>query len=297
MSIVVARGKPDQARSEAAKPTPYPPIARLMIRLLDPLPWPVGEDLMAVAGMAQALVRPRQLHRALAWARGQSPRLRRPWLLALALLANYGRAVAQESLVGIRDPDLLRRRFLILGEEHLRTARARGGTILLGFHAGPAGSAVALGLAGYRMVSVEGVGDGPPRAGAAWSGVLRETLAVAGRDPRLRAAALNAARRYLLGGATLYLNADGPFGTEAFRIPLTGGSVVIRSGWLTLRRHTGAATLPVLSHADGRRWVITIHPPLPAWDRDSDGCRAVLTRLLEDYARRFPEQCRTVVWS
>lgn len=293
----MARSTLDRARLEAANPTPYPPIVRLLIRLLDPLPWPVGENLMAVAGMAQALVRPRQLQRALAWARAQSPRLRRPWLLALALLANYGRAVAQESLVGIRNPSLLRRRLLILGEEHLRTASTQGGTILLGFHVGPAGSALALGLAGYRIVSVEGVGDGPRRARAVCSEVLRETLAVAGPDPRLRAVALNAARRYLLGGATLYLNADGPFGTEAFRIPLTGGSVVIRSGWLTLRRHTGAATLPVLSRADGRRWIITIHPPLPAWDRDSDGCRAVLTRLLEDYARRFPEQCRTVVWS
>lgn len=98
------------------------------------------------------------------------------------------------------------------------------------------------------------------------------------------------------------ITADGPVGAEAFRIPLPGGPAIIRSGWLALRRHAGAPTLPILSHLEGRRQIVTIHPPLPEPQTDPVGdalaCRDVLSPLLWDYVRRFPEQCRSLAfWS
>ncbi len=52
----------------------------------------------------------------------------------------------------------------------------------------------------------------------------------------------------------------------------------------------------VLMHREGRRAVVTIYPPLPPPRRDPAEdmaiCRPTLTRILTEYARRFPEQCR-----
>jgi hypothetical protein len=99
-------------------------------------------------------------------------------------------------------------------------------------------------------------------------------------------------------GALVYVMADGPFGREAFRIDLQGGPLVVRVGWLALRRATGVPTLPVLTHREGNQRVIVIHPPLPDPDgdavRDAAACRAALTPLVDAYVRRFPTQCRWV---
>jgi lauroyl/myristoyl acyltransferase len=98
----------------------------------------------------------------------------------------------------------------------------------------------------------------------------------------------------------VYLMADGPFGREAFRIELPGRPLIVRSGWLALRRQTGVPALPVLTFREGGRRVIVVHPPLPAPDadraRDAAACRAALTPLVADYVRRFPAQCRYLVF-
>lgn len=70
-------------------------------------------------------------------------------------------------------------------------------------------------------------------------------------------------RDLLRSGALVYLRADGPFGREAFRFDLPGESMIVRAGWLALRQLTRAPTFPVLTHRDGKRQVIVIHPALP----------------------------------
>ena len=108
------------------------------------------------------------------------------------------------------------------------------------------------------------------------------------------------ARRILLDGGAICISADGAAGRVAFHVPLRGGPLFVRSGWLALRRQTGARVLPALSHIDGRDHVVTVHPPLPAPcpDRgeDVDACRATLATLLQAHVDRHPEQCYTLVW-
>ncbi len=251
---------------------------------------------MGGLALVQGLLAPARLRSALAWASAQGGNRRGRWPLALALLANHGRFVAQERLVGVRDPRRLRERLDIVGGEHLAAARARGGVILLGFHVGPPGSSLALRLLGYPVASwhqlVEAAG-GAPVGGS-------PSVSISGAAAGRGAAALHQARRHLAGGGVLYVTADGPHGTEACRLPMPGAPIVIRSGWLVLRRYTRAATLPLLAHEEGRRRIITVHPalPPPAPDpgRDVEACRVVLAALLAAYLRRFPEQCRATLW-
>jgi lauroyl/myristoyl acyltransferase len=105
------------------------------------------------------------------------------------------------------------------------------------------------------------------------------------------------ARRLLLDGGALFILADAwAAGREVFRVPLPGGCpLIIKPGWLTLWRHTGARVLPVTTHLEGRAQVITIHPPLPTpGPHDTDLPSAwpdILASLVTDYVRRFPEQC------
>jgi lauroyl/myristoyl acyltransferase len=58
--------------------------------------------------------------------------------------------------------------------------------------------------------------------------------------------------------------------------------------------------LPVTAHIEGRTQVITIHPPIPAVDRDPQRdvalCRDVLAALLDRYVRDYPEQCCRLVF-
>ncbi len=77
----------------------------------------------------------------------------------------------------------------------------------------------------------------------------------------------------------MHLTGDGPFGREAFRIPLPSGVLVVRSGWWTLRSLTRATTLPVLTRREGRRLVVAVHAPLPdpADDR-GEGCSRAAPR-------------------
>ena len=69
----------------------------------------------------------------------------------------------------------------------------------------------------------------------------------------------------------------------------------MRRIWWSLRRQTGARVVPVLTHCEGSRLVAEVHPPLappdPDPDRDLEVCRVTLTRILEDFVARFPEQC------
>jgi lauroyl/myristoyl acyltransferase len=277
----------------------YPPALRHVNRALHLLPRPFGEHAMAGFALAHALARPRRLRRAVRWASAQCtggwPRGR----LVVSLFLHHGRLIAQDALVGIRHPDALRRALEVRGLAHLDAVAPGQGAILLGFHLGPLGSWFALRTLGRSVAFV-----GRPELLGLWphSAWLRPLMrpedctSISGHGPTGRLQGLCRARQLLEAGRTIFIAADGPFGAEAFRIALPGGPAVIRGGWLALRRLTGAVTLPILSHREGRRWVLTVYPPLPGPDpdraRDLAACREILAGLLHDYVRRFPEQCR-----
>jgi hypothetical protein len=187
---------------------------------------------------------------------------------------------------------MLRPSLVLRGEEHLRSAS--GGVILLGFYLGMPNTDVALRLMGHRVRWLGGRRILGLWTRPAWQPYLdqSEDLVIV-ESPGARGGVLRRACRALLDGETLYLTADGGGGREAFRVPLPGAPMVVRAGWVTLREHAGATVLPVLAHREGSSHVVTIHPPLPA---DLVASAAALGRLLEDYARHFPEQCYTLAF-
>jgi lauroyl/myristoyl acyltransferase len=259
---------------------------------LDFLPWPWGEDVLAALFTAVGLARGSRRRTVTTWAAQQSGR--RDLRLAAAVSGFRGRWVARSALLGMRRPEHFRRHVVVAGEERL--TQATGPTILLGFHLGPPNADIALRILGHRMAWL-----GTTRMAPAWSrGPWRSFL-----DPRENLSPpdeawfwpgyLYRARRLLLEGGKLFIMADSWVGRELFRIPLPGGPAVIRSGWLTLQRQSGARVLPVSTHLEGRSQIITIHPPLPPpRDRDDvepEQWRAILSDLMTEYLRRFPEQC------
>jgi lauroyl/myristoyl acyltransferase len=216
----------------------------------------------------------------------------------MALCAHHGRFVARSALVGVRSTDALRRLVEVRGQEHL--VGISGGVIFLGFHLGPAGSYLALRVAGHRLTWIGGRG-----ASGAWARDIRQRYQHPGEsqffteDHHAWVRRLHQARRLLRGGESVFISADGG-GEPAFRVPLPGGPLSVGRGWCALRRATGAPVLPVLSHMDGRTQIVTIHaalPPLVADPaRDLEACRQALTFLLADHVRRFPEHCYSLAF-
>jgi len=261
--------------------------------VLDVLPWPWGEDILANLFVVVGLVRPSRRRAAVTWAGALATA--RPWRLAAKLCAFQGRWVAQTRLLGIRRPDELRQNLIVEGAEHLTAVS--GAAIFLGFHVGPPSGDLIFRVLGYPVTFL-GRSDRNAAIGW-WSDAWRpfveaSPLSFSAGDRNRWPAVLYAARQTLLDGGKIYIMADGG-GTEAFRLPLSVGDRTVRAGWLTLHQLTGAPVLPVLHHLAGRRHVMTIHPPLPALPSDRsiglEVWRDRLTRLLEDYVRRFPEQC------
>ncbi len=274
-----------------ARPRRHRRIVWALLLGLDILPWPWGEDVLAFLFTVAAIARRNRWRRVFAWANSQPGR--RPWPLALALCAFRGRWVARSALLGLRRPEDLRRHVIVNGAEHLA---APGGIILLGFHLGPPNADIALRAVGHALAWLGGSRGSRGWARAEWrqfldpSGHLSpETLEV------FWAGFLYRARGILRNGGRVFIMADSNPGREAFQIPLPGGPMIINQGWLSLHRQTGARILPVLSHLDGRTQIITIHPPLPPSEASTaDGIGAwkdILGRLVNDYVRRFPEQC------
>jgi lauroyl/myristoyl acyltransferase len=270
-----------------SRPPRYSAGAWAAMHVLDLLPWPWGEDLMACGFIVKGIVRSSRLRAALKWASAQ-PGSRGPgrWRLAMALCAHHGLAVARSAAVGLRDPESLRSSVAVRGAEHLG-ARS-GGAILLGFHLGMPNGDVMLRLMGHRARWLGGGREAGGWARAVWQPFLDTSGELVLDEPGARGGVLRRACRALLDGEIVCMTADGGAGREAFRLPLPGGPLIVRSGWLSLREHGRAAVLPVLTHREGRTEVVTIHPPLPA---DVGACWAVLLRLLQDYVRRFPAQC------
>jgi len=279
-----------RTRWHARQPFTSRGLWALMIGL-DPLPWPWGEEILARLFMVVALARPSLRRRAVAWASVQPGRGR--WRLAAAICAFRGRWVARLHLLGLRSPEELRPYTVVEGEEHLTAVS--GGAILLSFHVGPPCIDVVLKLRGHPVTYLGRHDRALTRAwwrDAWWPLVETDPLTRAGGGPGRWTAVLYTGRQILLDGGRICIMADGR-GKELFRIPLPGGPMVIRPGWLTLHQLTGAPVLPVLTRLDGLTQVITIHPALLPLTSDPalKVSREILAALLQDYVRKFPEQC------
>jgi lauroyl/myristoyl acyltransferase len=273
---------------------PLAPSSRAILRLLHHLPAPWGRRLLAAGALTQGLLRPSRRQRAHAWARHQLLAERGGWRLTLAVLAERGRFLADATQIGVPDPRTFRRRVILEGAERLAASTAREGTLLIGFHLGSAATALALEAAGQPVIFT-GRGRGPlwPKAPARWIVPPAANL-IQWTDTVSRTSALRRLQRRLRARGTVYMAVDGE-GREAFAIPLPGRSLVVRAGWLALRRSTGARTLPVLAHREARGLVVRIHPPLPEPVADPEAdvarCREHLTPIVTEFVRRFPAQC------
>jgi len=271
-----------------------------VVILLDRLPWPWGEGILARIYLLKAIFRGTRLRRALRWAGAQTESPIARWRLAVKLCSYYGRFVARLLLVGFRGPDHFGSQVVVNGEEHLAAARGHG-VILLGFHLGPPGAALALRATGHELTWARGWGDSQSGSGEGWRRFHQEgeMLSLSQSSTSL-GGVLYEARRVLLDGGVIYITADGGRGRRAFKISAPGAPMIIRSGWLALCRHTKATVLPVLTHLDGNRQVVTIHPPLPPIDGDParavERCRAALGQVIAPYLREHPEQCYSLVF-
>jgi lauroyl/myristoyl acyltransferase len=274
------------------RPAVYSRSLWALLIALDFLPWPLGEDILAALFAGVGLVRGSRRRMVVAWAAQQSGR--RDLRLAAAVSAFRGRWVARSALLGMRRLENLRRHIVVVGEERLM--EASGPTILLGFHLGPPNADVALRVLGHPMAWLGTTRQAPAWSRDPWRSFLdpRENLSPPDEE-WFWPGYLYRARRMLLDGGTLFIMADSWIGRELFRVPLPGGPAVIRSGWLILQRQTGARVLPVSTHLEGRTQLITIHPPLPpptdADDVEACRYRPIVSELMAEYLRRFPEQC------
>lgn len=270
-----------------------PRITRHLLAALRHAPAPITAGALAGLAVADGVVRRRRLSRAYAWAGAQGYQGWSRTRLALALLANHGRYVAQEAMVGFESEGALRQGSVVRGAEHL-TAEA-GGALLVGLHVGPPRAWLVLRAHGVPVSFAIRETAG---RGARWDAWRRDGVVVPlpYGSPESRVQGLYTLRRLLAGGRFVFLAADGPFGAELCRLPLPGFAPVLRSGWFALRRQLRLRTLPVLIHEEGAQRIVTIHPPLPApvadEAADRDACRNVLTAVLGDYVRRHPSQCR-----
>ena len=236
-----------------------------LLILLDILPWPLGEDILAGMFMVVGLARPRRRRGALALAKSMGQT--RPWRLAASLCAFLGRWVARMYLLGIRRPDDLRRVLVIEGAHHL--SAVPGPAILLGFH---------LGLpSGDMIFACSASGDAPgvarlerlPRSGGARSGAPSRNrrrsrgpavIATTGRPCSTRADTSSSTGERSTSWPTARAGRSSACHCRVGEFP-------IAAGWLTLHRLTGAPVIPVLHHLDGRRHVV--HDPPAAAGRGS----------------------------
>lgn len=272
--------------------------AAAVVRVLDRLPWPLGEECFAAGLAAKALIDPARRRRALEWASNHADGRLAQWRLALDTLRALGRFMAINCLIGARRPDLIRPHLVIQGRAHLDAAVGRGPVLLLGFHLGPPGTFLALRMLGYRLTFIGAAGAVSfwPRR-REWTGLLedRDTISLTPGDVVSAARALHIGHRVLQQGGTMFLLGDGGLGPEVFRMPVPGKDVVMRSGWFAMRRLSGATTLPVLSHLRGRQRVVEVFHPLPAPVRDVEAdreiCRTHLMPIVSAYVRAWPAQC------
>ena len=277
----------------------HPGVSRGLERLgpvLRRCPRPLADAAFASAAVVDAVLRSGRHARARAWARSRGLRGVACERLTLALLANHGRFVVDELLLPTLSDADIRDRMSLDGRQYLEALGGRG-AVLLVFHLGPPGAWRALRAHGYRVYTAVRSATAVHRRGM---NTARDADTMVGLDDgeaTVRVAAMFKMRRLLSEGALVALAADGPFGREACRIDVEGTPLIIRQGWLALRRAAQMPVLPVLVHAESSgRAVVQVHAPLPP-PRSDDAddlvaCRDALTPLVRDFVSRYPAQCR-----
>jgi lauroyl/myristoyl acyltransferase len=284
----------DAAEAPAMQADMFSTSPRLapVLPLLRVVPRTASSVVLAALAIADGVVRGR-FAEARDWAAGLGHgRWKSRWT-ALRLLANHGRAIADEAMLGVCDPVEDAASMAIEGADRLRAVTS--GALLLGFHLGPPRIWLGLRAAGLPVRMVARFEES--RRDARWAGLIEagEVIALP-RDEAGRLQALYRIRSLLANNALVCIPADGIYGREAFRIDLPGRPMIVRGGWLALRRQLRVPVFPVLARAEGRRRVVTIHPPLPPVQRDAAAdvahCRDALAPLLADYVGRYPTQCR-----
>ena len=271
----------------------------LLLRGMRGLPTAVVVEALGLGGLIQACFEPRYCWRVLAWVRGFAITRRAQLRLAFEILLNRGRFLAIHAWPSLLDPEEFGRRTVLEGAEHVDAVRGRQGVILVGFHLGPAIARPVLAYNRYTTTTLRGRWRFRqwPAERSTWQEVMTRMPVIASPldDPGARAIVLHRLRRLLLAGEMVRVTGDGEFGDVAFVVPVAGERLVVRAGWWVLRRQTGAPVLPVLTRWSGSRVVVTVCPPLPppVADPTADllACRNVLEPILQDYARRFPDQC------
>ena len=257
-----------------------------------------AERLVGGAGVAAGVLEPWRVRSAYAWATAHGQRGIRRWRTTLRILEYRGLRLLEHWAPTIESPAALRQRVVLEGRARLDASMGRP-TILLGFHLGSSLSRWGLAVHGYDcLLAGDGVwsfrGHAAPQAG--WREVPEtEAVVSPGAGPVERSIVLYRLRALLLAGRTVRLLGDGADGRELFRVPLARGSLVVRAGWWLLRRQTEAVTLPVLAHQERSSVVVTVHQALPPLigdpEEDLARCRAMLEPLVQDFVRRYPEQC------
>lgn len=285
-------GDPESAAESLAATFTGPRRLRWLMPLFHRGGPEVAGRVMAVAALGQSLVRERRLARAIGWAAANGYSGWERYRVALATVANHGRYVAQEALIGLDTFEALRATSTIVGGEHLDAVR---GGLLIGLHLGPPRSWLYLHAHGYpvRFAIRDTAGSG--QLWDRW-GERDLVIPLPLGDAASRVQRLYRLRRLLASGARIFITADGPVGTTLFTLDVAGIGVPIRTGWFTLRRQLKVPTVPTLVHEEGERRIVTIHPPLPpvADDEmaDRQACHAVLADLVQQYVRAHPTQCR-----
>ena len=115
------------------------------------LPYPLTSHLLATAAVAEGFVRNGRFRRALSWAGDRGFGGAGQWRLAVTLLANHGRFVAEEAVLGARSLGDLAQNVSVSGAERLANLQ-ESGALLLGFHLGPPKTWLVLRALGYPYV-------------------------------------------------------------------------------------------------------------------------------------------------
>lgn len=268
---------------------PPPPAIRALMPMLARLPASLASTLLAGLAVADGVGRRRRWSRSVSWARayGDGPLAAR--LRAARLLANHGRFVALETMLTTPTIEALRASTDVEGAERLS-----GGGIVLGWHLGPPRTWLALRAHGVPVVATTRRAPVDGSALAAWMAggtVVHVPLG----EAEGRVEGLYRLRKVLAAGGLVYMQADGPSGSELCRLDVPGRPIV-RTGWFRLRRALSCPVYPVFAARSGDRTRIVVHAALPApladEAADREACRHELSALVGSYVREHPDQCR-----
>lgn len=288
-------GHTETAGASLVDSFPGPPALEAIVPALRHLPPGVAFRVMEALGVADGIARRGRWGRAVRWARARGDRSWRAHLRAFHMLRMHGHFLALEGMLGTETLEATRASSVV----HGALDGLRQGAILLDMHVGPPRTWLSLRAHGYPVVAAV---RRQPVEGTVLHRWSQEgsviTLPIG--DSTTRVAGLYQLRQAVARGALAYMLADGQSGTELFRLDAPGQPRV-RSGWYEYRRMLRVPVVPVLAHREGRRTVVTIHPPLPPLaadaEADRDACRLALSSIVARYIDEHPDNCRYLAFA